>query len=248
LSLFVLCQTPNPRQIPLLNLNNAKAKLCRPGLQIQEQMLFYECLQQDSNLNLSAENFGIMAYTTNPTILQKMRNGEEDAWEQFREFYRPLIATRGLDYGLSPAENDSLIQDVIVACFNERVLENYDRNKGRFRDYLRTITSRCAIKIIKARPCKLVSADKAEAIPAAEQDALFEQEWQDFLLDKANQELRETMDSTKYMAFKMHSIEGRPAAEVARIFGMNPNQVYLLCSRTIKRIKEIVTRLKEDLG
>jgi RNA polymerase sigma factor (sigma-70 family) len=189
-----------------------------------------------------------MTYTTNYELLQKMRSGDSASWELFREFYRPLIARRGMDFGLSPAEVDTLIQDVMVVFFQNRVLDKYEQGKGRFRSYLRTITTRCALRLRKAREDSREIQEGELDIPDATDEALFKAEWEEFILEKAYQELRETMDSAKYMAFQMHSIQGRSAAEVAEIFGMNRNQVYLLCSRTLKSLKEIVARLQEELG
>ena len=177
-----------------------------------------------------------------------MRSGDSDSWELFREFYSPLIARRGMDIGLSSSEVDTLIQDVMVICFQDRVLDRYEQGKGRFRSYLRTITTRCALRLRKLRENSRGIQEGELDIPAVSDDALFKSEWEEFILEKAYQELRETMDSAKYMAFQMHSIQGRSAAEVAEIFGLNRNQVYLLCSRTLKRLKEIVARLQEELG
>ena len=187
-----------------------------------------------------------MAYTTNHTRLQKMREGNEESWEWFREFYSPLIVTRGRDYALSPEELTRLIQDVMLECFKGHILENYDKNKGLFRNYLRTVTSRCASRIIEDRNPQLVSVDEVD-VPAEEDDK-FTKEWREFILNKAYQELSETMDSTKYMAFQMHAVDGRPAAEVAEILGLTANQVYLISSRTTARLKDIVDRLSKELG
>ena len=84
-------------------------------------------------------------------MLQQMREGKDDAWKAFREFYRPLIASCGLDLGLTSAENDSLIQDVLIACFQENVLSNYDHTKGKFRYYLWSVATRKAKAILANR-------------------------------------------------------------------------------------------------
>ncbi|MBO7740993.1 MAG: sigma-70 family RNA polymerase sigma factor, partial [Victivallales bacterium] len=174
-----------------------------------------------------------MAYTTNHTLLQQMRAGDGNSWEIFREFYRPLIARRGMDYRLTPEEIDTLIQDVLVVCFRERVLENYDRTKGRFRDYLRTIVSRNAHRILEARPTN-VDLGRYGDIPAEPPADTEAQAWQEFLRDRALLELRESMDSLKFMAFEMYELQGQPAAEVAKCLGMTSNQVWLIASRTKK--------------
>ncbi|MBR6472073.1 MAG: sigma-70 family RNA polymerase sigma factor [Victivallales bacterium] len=188
-----------------------------------------------------------MTYTTNHTLLQKLRMGDEMAWFQFREFYRPLIARRGMDYGLNVQEVDVLIQDVLLACHQEHVLENYDRERGRFRDYLRTVTSRHASRLLAARPATLSLESVQESLETDELEQAWEAECQEFLQQKALEELRNTLDEKTYMAFEMHVLNKRPAAEVAAILEMTPNQVYVIRTRTTERLKEIVERLQREL-
>ena len=191
-----------------------------------------------------------MAYTTKHSMLQKMREGDQKAWFEFREFYRPLIATRGKDYRLPPAEIDTLIQDVLVAVFKEHVLANYDQSKGHFRDYLRTITSRHARRILDQRPSATRIPPPPEDTPE-QQDPLeqaWEEEWKQFLFQKALEELKAAVDTTTYMAFEMHVLQHQPAAQVAEILKLTPNQVYLIRTRNVAKLEEIIARLKKDLG
>ncbi len=191
-----------------------------------------------------------MAYTTNHTLLQKMRDGDETSWVLFKKFYSPLIATRGKDYNLNSTEIDLLIQDVLVACFQEHVLKNYDKSKGHFRDYLRTITSRKAKDILDARP-KLKSIDNLDSEIVQDKNAFeaqWDTEWKEFITEKAMEELRESLDSNDIMAFEMYVNEGRSPEDVAYIFGITVNQVYLLRSRIVKKLKTTITRLENDLG
>jgi RNA polymerase sigma-70 factor (ECF subfamily) len=176
-----------------------------------------------------------------------MRSGDSHSWEIFRELYRPLIARRGMDYRLRQDEIDTLIQDVLVVCFRERVLENNDRSKGKFRDYLRTIVSRHAHRILSARPalCSLTRCQDMSAEPPPDAE---EQAWREFLRDRAIQELRENMDSLKFMAFEMYELQGQSATEVAKRLEITTNQVWLIASRTKKKLQEIVARLNEELG
>ena len=189
-----------------------------------------------------------MPYTTRHTMLQQMREGDERAWFVFRDFYSPLIATRGRDYRLSADEIEQLIQNVLLAVYQERVLTNYDRSRGRFRDYLRTITSRQAARLIAQRPGETrVGIEEGDAVEPGP-DPKWEAEWRDFLTQKALEELKATMDTRAYMAFDLHAIHGRPAAEVARLLDVSENQVYLARSRGVARLQTIVKRLGDELG
>ncbi len=188
-----------------------------------------------------------MTYTTNHTMLQKMREGSDESWTAFREFYKPLIIRNGKDYRLTANEIDSLIQDVVLACYQEHVLDNYDRTKGRFRDYLRTITRRNALRILAERKTdKCVST--IDEPNDGDEKAKADLAWKEFLMDKALQELKETMDTLKYMAFEMYELQGNDAASVAKRLGIATAQVYVIRSRTIKKLQEIVARLESELN
>jgi len=180
-------------------------------------------------------------------MLQQMREGKEESWIAFREFYKPLIARNGKDFRLRPLEIDALVQDVVLACHQEHVLDNYDRTKGRFRDYLRTITKRIALRILADRPTAngLVPGDD---IGADDEEEKAELAWKEFLMDKALQELKETMDTIKYMAFEMYELQGNDAATVAQRLGIPVAQVYVIRSRAVKKLQEITTRLESELN
>ena len=85
-------------------------------------------------------------------MLERMRSGEDAAWTEFQTFYRSLILFLGRLCGLTVAESNDLVQEVMVACFKEHVLENYDSSKCKFRSYLRTIVKRKAEAMKAARP------------------------------------------------------------------------------------------------
>ena len=187
-----------------------------------------------------------MAYTTNHTLLMKLREGDEQAWVQFRDFYAPLITIRGKDYRLTDEEIPSLIQDVLLACHQENVLVNYDRERGRFRSYLRTVISRCAIKLLKARPAE-ERLDEEALQEEASLDARWELECQSHLQEKALEELRQTVDPTHYMAFEMHTLNHLSAAETASALDLTQENVYVICSRCTAHLKEIVERLQGEL-
>jgi len=189
-----------------------------------------------------------MTYTTNHTLLQKLREGGEEAdWQAFRDFYSPLIAMRGHDYHLDENEIKLLIQNVMLVICQENVLKNYDSTRGRFRDYLRTITSRQSARLLNQRTTG-VEPVTDDMVDESTLNQNWEEEWQKFLYDKALEEMMATMDTKAYMAFELHAEQGRPAEEVAKLLGISTNQVYLAKSRGVVRLQKIIARLRQELG
>ena len=85
-----------------------------------------------------------MAFATNKSLLAKISVGDEIGWEEFYSNYAPLIWIRGGDLLLCKEEKQDLIQDVMLCMFTKAGKFKYDRDKGRFRDYMRTIIDRRA--------------------------------------------------------------------------------------------------------
>ncbi|MBR0460138.1 MAG: sigma-70 family RNA polymerase sigma factor [Victivallales bacterium] len=186
-----------------------------------------------------------MAYTTKHTMLERMRSGEDAAWTEFQTFYRSLILFLGRLCGLTVAESNDLVQEVMVACFKEHVLENYDSSKCKFRSYLRTIVKRKAEAMKAARPMGQV--ELGEEYPDENAfETQWEAEWQKAIQEKALQELRDTIDSRKFMMFELHALQGRPRDVVAQMTGTTESQVSLTSTRVKKRLEKLVERIKKE--
>ena len=178
-------------------------------------------------------------------MLRAMERNENAAWEEFLEFYGPLIILRANDYRLTPQETDELRQDLCVSLFCKGALKAYDPTRGRFRDYLRGILAHRAVDIIRRRP-KPVAA-MPEPTSEEEDKDRFEQEWRDFLFEKALAVVKTRCDDLTFMAFQLHAWQGRPAKEVAQQLGMSEQNVFLSSSRITQRLRAEVKRLEKEL-
>ena len=78
-----------------------------------------------------------MSFTTHASMIVRLNNPESKAWKSFFDFYAQLIRLHGKDCGVKEENLDDLIQDVMIAVSRKTPSFNYDRDKGRFRDYLK---------------------------------------------------------------------------------------------------------------
>ena len=78
-------------------------------------------------------------------------------------------------------------------------------------------------------------------------EAQWKEEWHQFLLKIANEELRETISNDHYMAFDLYFNQKRPVNEVCEVLGMTQNQVYTIRSRVFKQLQDIVQRLESEV-
>ena len=187
-----------------------------------------------------------MALTTSMTLLERITDGDEISWNQFMEIYSPLIRLVGGDWGLSAAERDELVQDVMINFFKASRNFRYDRTRGTFRSYLRTIVRNCIFVIIKRRSCSRAGGIE-EPDPPTAVDCAFEEtwdsEWYNHLLGEALKVLSREMDAISYRAFHRYAIEGWEPSQVAAELGLSVNAVYVNKCRAIGRLRNIVKQL-----
>ena len=189
-----------------------------------------------------------MAYTTRKELLKRVHEGNEAAWFEFAEFYKPLMLLCARDCHLNLNETEELQQNVLLAVFQHDVTQRYDPTKGRFRDYLRRIIKNTAIDIINARKGQLASGTLPEPQEPQNLEERIDGAWREFLYNKALEELRENADPIHYMAFELHGQQGMPAKKVAEMLGLTEAAVFKIKSRLVAKCAEIVKRLEEELG
>lgn len=186
-----------------------------------------------------------MSYTTRKSLLNGVHEGDEKAWLEFQNFYRPLMRICGHDYKLTDEELKDLQQDVLFEVFKADIAGKYDRTKGRFRDYMRTIIQRKAIAILKQRLTPDLTDGFLQDLQQS-MDAQWEQEWREFILENAIDELKENISEKNFMAYDLYANKDLPPEKVAEILKMTTNQVYIAKTRCLQMLKDIVDRLKND--
>jgi len=202
-----------------------------------------------------------MAFTTRISLLVRVKAGNEIAWHEFRDKYKILILLCGQDRGLTPAENDELVQDVMWEIFRKNIIGNYDPDHipdditfhydpshGRFRHFLRGIIHHHASKILKKRNRHVELDDPKQQIPEPQEDVwekLWDEEWKQQILDEALTELKGHVKPKTYQAFDLCAIQGRPVKEVASLLDISIESVYQAKSRCVDKLKDIISKLEE---
>ena len=205
-------------------------------------MRFYDLYLTDSN---------DMAYTTKRSLLSKIDKGNEVGWHEFYKTYAPLIWVRGGDRGLKAEEKETLIQDVCISVFNGGQF-NYAPEKGRFRDFLKTIIDRRAYDLLRKRynaNAREVVTEKIgelldDASPSELED-IWDKEWRDHVMNQSLIELKAEIAPNTFQAFELYALKGWSAAKVAKFTGMSENSVYVSKNRALSKLKAIVNQLKD---
>jgi RNA polymerase sigma factor (sigma-70 family) len=194
--------------------------------------------------------------STSTSLLDGLHDpGDQAAWRQFVDRYRPLIisyACRSFQLTVEDAEDAA---QVALADFAQAYQKGqYDRDKGRLRKWLFGIATRRIHNLMRRnqrnREVQVAGSTGdtglLPGIPDEDQLAqLWEAEWQHAVVRQCLEEIRFQFDARTVRAFELYVWREQAAAQVARQLDMSENAVYLARHRVLKRLREILPRMEE---
>ena len=184
-----------------------------------------------------------MAYSTRRTLLNRIVDGDEIAWQEFYEQYHRLIFSIGKRWDLPDHQCDDLVQQVMISIFQNKLTFKYRPELGRFRTFLTGITKKLLLKMKAER--KLPSADDggADAISEDNED-IFNEEWRKYLLDAMLNDLRNTVDNSTFDAFQMYVLQGLRPEQIADALNISISTVYVHKKRCMEHLKHSRDQLR----
>lgn len=199
-----------------------------------------------------------MADTTQPSLLRRLSSSSEGgSWRFFFDRYWRLIYAYSRKCGLSPSDSEDVVQEVVLQLYQAMPGFQYDRMKGSFRAYLRTITHHKVVDRLRKESResgpRTQSASKGNghqpindpASPDAEE--IWERDWQRNVMLNSIDRARIEVDAKTFQAFQLYALEGWSVKETAKFLNMNRSSVYTAKSRVLERVKSWVDKeLKRD--
>lgn len=198
---------------------------------------------------------------TRPTLLFRLRDWRDEAsWTEFYRLYHQFVFSCARRAGLGHADAEEVAQDVF-----RRVAETVhefesDPARGSFRGWLLNLTRwRIADKFRARKPHEKQPASGApddsdrtgtiERLPADNaNDAVWDQEWQQSLLEAALARLARRVPAKQFQIFDLYRRQDWTVMRVARELGVNPATVYVVSHRLTKQLKTEVARLQAQAG
>jgi RNA polymerase sigma-70 factor (ECF subfamily) len=179
---------------------------------------------------------------TSATLLQQLRKptpSAQDAWRRFVNLYTPLLFLWARRVGAGEQEAADLVQEVFVVLTREMPAFRHDTGR-RFRGWLWTVLRnkwRDRLRQQAGQPATaghtvldhLAAADNVEEAAEAEHRA--------YLIARAVELMRAELPAVEWRACQEYLVGGRPAQEVAGELGLTVNQVYLIKSRILRRLR-----------
>lgn len=189
--------------------------------------------------------------TTRETLLIRIKNRDDSqAWREFHDLYAPLLYRFSRERGLSHDDAEEIRATCFAAIVKQIEEFEYDRGKGGFKAWLRTLVNRRIID--RARKRKEHNADSRQLskLESDEQEAreIWERNWQQqhllFCFELAK---TKTPDAT-FRAFEMLVREHASVPDVCKELGLNANQVYKAKARVLQIVRDELQLLDPDLS
>ena len=185
-----------------------------------------------------------MAYSTRRTLLNRIADGDEIAWQEFYDQYHRLIFSLGKRWNLPDHQCDDLVQQVMISIFQNKLTFKYRPELGRFRTFLTGITKNILMKLKMKNPPPSTGDGGADA-GFEDNDAVFNEEWRKYLLDAMLNDLRNTVDDSTFDAFQMYVLQGLRPEQIARALNISISTVYVHKKRCMEHLKHSRDQLKQ---
>lgn len=189
-----------------------------------------------------------MAFTTRVSLLSAVRRGDEIGSEEFYEMYKPLVYLRANDLHLNETEKEDLVQLVMMDFFGRSKAFVYDKTKGRFRDYFRTIIKHKAYDLMRKRHDDEVSIETIQT----EVDSIFvegedrwQREWETHIKNQAVLELRNAVSPIVFQTFFWNCLKSFSPQKTAETLGISVDAVYTNKFKAMQKLNSLIKSIDE---
>lgn len=190
---------------------------------------------------------------THATLLARVAAGTDAAaWQEFCNRYATLIQGFAQRQGLQEADCDEVVQESLLALAKAMPNFEYDRSKGKFRSYLKTIVLHEIFRRSRQKHGEVllgeVDDEVAQAAADSEIERVWEAQWRQYHIRQAMSVIEMEYNEKDRAAFEAYAVAGREAAEVAAELALSVDQVYQAKSRIMKRLSQIIQQQVEEEG
>ena len=195
---------------------------------------------------------------TRSSLIQRLKatiNGE--SWEEFFHTYWELIYNVARRAGLSEADAQDIVQETILKVHNSLDRFEYNRKRGTFKGWLRTVTRSRLNDFFKKQQRRPAlnqpleeTADELQNLEdpeGPEIEKIWDEEWNRNLIQAALSRTKKLSSPKQFQIFKCHYIDEWTVRETCRTLGVNAAQVYMAKQRVGKVFREAVETLQEQV-
>ena len=191
--------------------------------------------------------------TRHTLLLRVINNKDEKSWEEFVFYYKKFIYLLTRRLGLGHHDGEEIVQQVLTQLWKK--LPDFEYKSGsRFRSFLYTMTYNFVMNFHNKSQSEQKRIEKAidleawnpEVSPKNELSSRIEKEWKKYLSNLAFENVKEKFSENVIRVFEQTN-KGVPVSQISEEEGMPSNTVYVYTNRVTKKLKEEISRLKQEL-
>jgi RNA polymerase sigma-70 factor (ECF subfamily) len=193
-------------------------------------------------------------FETPASLLERLRRQPDaESWKRLVDLYTPLL--RGWLRRNLVAEDDvdDLVQEVMTVLVRELPEFQYDRRRGSFRGWLRTITVnrlRMFWRSRQNRPLATGASDLARKLdeledPHSALSRLWDREHDQHVARRLLELIAPEFEPTTWKAFQRVALDGGKPGQIAIELGISVNAVYLAKFHVLHRLRQEMQGLSD---
>jgi RNA polymerase sigma-70 factor (ECF subfamily) len=183
---------------------------------------------------------------TRESLLFRARTGEESAWKDLMDLYRPLIIGWLNRQGVPARDLEDLSQDILLSVVKHLPTFEHSGRCGAFRSWLRTIVRNRTINYWSALDAQTQASGGSGATAALQQIAdpesdlnrQWDEEHDRYVLRCLLHLVEEEFEPATLQAFRRLALDGASGAETAEELGLSVAAVYVAKSRVLQRLRQ----------
>jgi RNA polymerase sigma-70 factor (ECF subfamily) len=187
---------------------------------------------------------------TSLSLLERLRNREQDAWQRLVQLYGPLVRYWCVRWGARQEDAEEIAQETFLAAAGG--LDKFERRgAGSFRGWMRGITRHKLLDHFRKQYGQPAAAGGTDAfqrlhdLPDGKTSAGEQASEVSGLYHRALDLIRSELEERTWLAFWYTAVEGRETGAVAAQVGMSPVAVRIAKSRVLNRLRREVGDLIE---
>ena len=187
---------------------------------------------------------------THPSLLIRLRDARDAAaWSLFIEVYTPLIYRYCRKHHLQEADAAEVAQEVLLQVNRSIGSFEYQPERGRFRDWLGSVVrSKLSRFFRRNQPSTNEDTHELANLPTKYDEADWADHFNNDLLQTTLARIQREFEEHTWKAFTKVWIDNTSAAEAAKALSMPVAMVYVAKSRVLKRLREEILTLAEDIS
>jgi len=191
--------------------------------------------------------------TTRASLLFRLRDWHDhEAWVEFVSLYEPVAYRLLRRHGLQDADAREVVQQLLIAVSRSIDRWKPDKDRGKFRAWLRRVTRNLVINWLKARGRSVNAAGGSDILAmldmlpadAAPETAEFDQELRRALFQRAAEEVKQEVQPATWQAFWETAVLGTSTADAAKKLKMEAGAVRVAKCRVLARLRAAVNELE----